>query len=122
MSELRSVIEALGAEVLTELPDATIEQDFAELHVAGELLELQRLRRLREIERRGTFGRDGHLSIAAWLADTFRLSWGAARASVRTAKALEQMPVTSQAVSSAALSLCGARVLPAAQQTNATVF
>lgn len=31
MSELRSTIDALRAEVLAELPDARIEEDFAEL-------------------------------------------------------------------------------------------
>ena len=69
MSELRSVLEAFRAEVLPELPDARIEEDFAEIQRVGELLELERLRRLAEIERRGLFARDGHLSAAAWLVD-----------------------------------------------------
>jgi len=32
MSELRSAIEAFRSETLAELPDAPIEEDFAELH------------------------------------------------------------------------------------------
>src|SRR6184192_2995877 len=71
MSELRSAIESLRAETLAELPDARIEEDFAELHRVVDQLEVERLRRLAEIERRGLFSRDGHLSAAAWLAGGF---------------------------------------------------
>ena len=39
MSELRSAIEGLRAETLPELPDARIEEDFAELQRALELLD-----------------------------------------------------------------------------------
>src|SRR3954451_15456803 len=98
MSELRSALESLRAEVLPELPDARLEEDFAELHRVGELLELERLRRLAEIERRGLFGRDGHLSATAWLAERVGVAWGPARASTRTARALEHMPVTRDAL------------------------
>ena len=65
MSELRSVVDSLRAEALPELPDARIEEDFAELQRVVELLEAERLRRLAEIERRGLFQRDGHLSAAS---------------------------------------------------------
>jgi len=65
VSELRSVVDSLRAEVLPELPDARIEEDFAELQRVVELLEVERLRRLAEIERRGIFQRDGHLSAAS---------------------------------------------------------
>src|SRR2546427_11247704 len=98
MSELRSALESLRAEVLPELPDARIEEDFAELQRAGELIELERLRRLAEIQRRGLFTRDGHLSAAAWLVDRFRIGWGSARGAARTARALDQMPLTQRAV------------------------
>jgi hypothetical protein len=94
MSELRSTIEELRSETLSELPDARIEEDFSELHRAVELLEVERSRRLAEIDRRGIYERDGHLSAASWLAKTHRVSWGAARERVRTARALEEMPET----------------------------
>jgi len=92
MSEFRSAIEALQAEGLAELPDARIEEDFAELLRVGELLEVERLRRLAEIERRRLFERDGHLSTASWLASSHKVGWGAARDHVRMARALEEMP------------------------------
>jgi hypothetical protein len=72
MSELRSAIEELRSEALADLPDGRIEDDFTELQRAAELLEVERLRRLAEIERRATYQRDGHLSAASWLASRFR--------------------------------------------------
>src|SRR6266550_9632715 len=98
MSELRSAVEALRSEALPDLPDARIEEDFAELQRVCELLELERLRRLAEIERRRLFERDGHLSAAAWLAHTFKVAWGPAREQLRIARGLEEMPKTRQAL------------------------
>ena len=97
MSELRSAIEALRLETLPEMPDARLEEDFAELQRASELIDAERLRRLAEIDRRAAYRRDGHLSTAGWLASTCKLSWGMARNEVRMARALEDMPVTSGA-------------------------
>ena len=65
----------------------------------SELLEVERLRRLAEIERRFLYVRDGHLSAASWLADRFRVTWSVARSSTRVARALEQMPATREAQS-----------------------
>ena len=87
MSELRSAVESLRGEVLPDLPDARIEDDFTELQRVAELLEIERLRRLAELERRRLFERDGHLSAVSWLASAHKVSWGAARDNVRTARA-----------------------------------
>src|SRR5437867_5118442 len=112
MSELRSALESLRAEVLPELPDARIEEDFAEIQRVGELLELERLRRLTEIERRGLFARDGHLSAAAWLVDRFRLAWGSARVAPRTARPLAQMPLPRRPLQAGEVPLPAPRGLP----------
>jgi hypothetical protein len=97
MSELRSTIEAFESDSLAELPDARIEEDFAELHRAIERLEVQRLRRLAEIDRRRLHERDGHLSAAGWLATAHRVPWGRARADLQTARSLGSMPLTRRA-------------------------
>ncbi|HEU4528422.1 MAG TPA: hypothetical protein VFT80_10900 [Actinomycetota bacterium] len=55
MSELRSAIELYRRDVLAELPDARLEEDFAELQRAIEQIEAERLRRLAEIDRRRCF-------------------------------------------------------------------
>jgi hypothetical protein len=69
-----------------------------ELQKAIEALEVERLRRLFEIDRRRIYERDGHLSAASWLTSTHKVGWGAARESARAARALEQMPRTRQAL------------------------
>jgi Domain of unknown function (DUF222)/HNH endonuclease len=122
MSELRSAVEMLRAESLADLPDARIEDDFAELHRSVEQLEVERLRRLAEIERRRLFERDGHLSTAAWLVAKFKVAWGIAREYVRVARALEAMPVTRQAVEEGDVSLSSARVLAMAHDADPDAF
>jgi hypothetical protein len=64
VSELRSAVAVLRTENLADMPDGRIEEDFAELQRAAELIDAERLRRLVEIERRGLYTRDGHLSAA----------------------------------------------------------
>ncbi len=122
MSELRSAVESLRAEVLPDLPDARIEDDFTELQRVAELLEIERLRRLAELDRRRVFERDGHLSAGSWLASTYKLSWGAARDNVRTARALEEMPETRRALDAGDLSMSAVRVLVRARDADLEAF
>jgi hypothetical protein len=122
MSELRSAVDALRSETLPELPDARIEEDFTELQRAVELLEVERLRRLAEIDRRRLFERDGHLSAASWLASTFKVAWGTAREHLRIARALEEMPQTRQALDAGELSMSAVRVLVATRDADPSAF
>jgi len=122
MSELRSVVESLRSESLPELPDALLEEDFAELHRAVEQLEVERLRRLAELDRRQLFQRDGHLSAASWLADTFKVAWGTAREHVRIARGLDEMPETRRALDAGELSMSAVRVLCQARRTDPEAF
>jgi hypothetical protein len=122
MSELRSTIESLRAEELRELPDVRIEDDFAELQYASEAIEVERLRRLAELDRRGIFQRDGHLSTASWLARTFRLAWGHAREQVRLARALQEMPETRHAVEEGEISFSAVRLLVSARDAEPEAF
>lgn len=110
MSELRSAVGALQAEILSELPDARIEENFAELQRTAELLELERLRRLAEIERRGLHERDGHLSVASWLASKFKVAWATARDNARVARGLDHMSLTRRALEEGELSVSAARL------------
>ena len=122
VSELGSMIDALRAETLPELPDARLEEDFFELHRAVEQLEAERLRRLGEIDRRRLYERNGHLSGASWLASRFGVAWGAARSSVGMARALEQMPGTRGALEAGEVSLSAVRVLVEAYQGDPEPF
>ena len=122
MSELRSALEAFRADDLSGQPDARLGEDFAELQRVVEIAERERLRRLAEIERRGIFGRDGHLSAASWLASSFKVGWGAAKEQVRTARGLEGMPETSKALDAGELSLSAAKVLVQAREADPDAF
>jgi hypothetical protein len=122
MSELRSVIDELRAEVLAELPDARIEEDFAELQRAGEQLELERLRRLAEWSGGGPSSETATSSAASWLAAEFKVGWGSAREQVRTARALEDMPETRRAIEEGDVSMSGARVLVTARDADPEEF
>jgi hypothetical protein len=122
VSELRSALDGFRLDTLAELPDARLEQDFAELQRVSEVIDAERLRRLAEIDRRTTYRRDGHLSAAAWLASTFKMSWGAARSEVRMARALEDMPVTRRALEDGEVSMSAARVLVDARDADHEAF
>lgn len=122
MSEFRSAIEAFQSETLETLPDARVEEDFAEIQRGMELLEVERLRRLAEIDRRRVFERDGHLSAAAWLSKTHKQGWGSARESVRVARALEQMPQTSAALEAGDISMSALRVLARLREADPEAF
>jgi hypothetical protein len=104
------------------MPDARIEEDFAELHRAIERLELQRLRRLAEIDRRRLHERDGHLSAASWLAQNHRVSWGRARTDLQTARALDSMPATRRALIDGRISFGAARLLVETRKAEPTAF
>jgi hypothetical protein len=122
VSELRSVVEAFRGEALADLPDARVEEDFAELQRAVELLEAERLRRLAEIDRRGLHERDGFLSAASWLASSHRVAWGDARAELRIARALRDMPRSLAALQEGEVSMSAIKVLAAARQTDPSAF
>jgi hypothetical protein len=107
---------------LPDLPDARIEDDFAELQNVIEQLEVERLRRIAEIDRRRLFERDGHLSVGAWLTTTFKVGWGVARDQVRTARALEAMPATRVALEAGDVSMSAVRVLVAAREADPPAF
>src|SRR5882672_2661463 len=122
MSELRSAVESFRCETLSSLPDARLEEDFAELRHIVDRLELEAHRRLAEIDRRRLFERDGHLSVAAWLAAAFKMSWGMARDQVRTARALDEMPATRTAVEAGDVSMGSARALVVAREADPSSF
>jgi hypothetical protein len=74
--------------------DNELEADFAELERAARAVEAELGRRAAEIDRRGSFRRDGYLSISSWLAHRFGMAFSAATQLVRVGRALEQMPDT----------------------------
>jgi hypothetical protein len=122
LSQLMPVAEALATRPLADLPDALIEEEFVAAHRVRELLDMGTLRLLSEIDRRGTYERDGHLSAAGWLVAKFKMAWGAARDMLRVARALAEMPETRRAVEAGDVSMSGARLLARARDADADAF
>jgi Domain of unknown function (DUF222) len=122
MGELRSAIEALQAEDLHRVSDEQLETDFAELQRAAQALESERMRRLSEIHRRQSHRRDGYLSTASWLVGRHRLGWAAASKEIRTARSLERMPHTQEALATGELTSSAVQMLVSARQAHPAQF
>jgi hypothetical protein len=120
--QVDDLVSLLRAQDLGELPDAHIEEDFATLQRYGDRLEAERLRRLGEIERRRVHERDGHLSAVSWLANVHGVARSSAAADVRTARALEQMPVARAALERGELTVQAVRALGAARGFDVEAF
>ena len=122
MIELRSAIDALAAEDLAAVSDEQLEADFSELQRAGQALEAERLRRLSEIHRRQSHRREGYLTTASWLVARHRLGWTAASKEIRTARSLERMPHTKEALATGDLSSSAVQMLVWARQSHPAQF
>ena len=122
MSELRSAIEALQIEDVRSVSDEQLEADFAELQRCAQALEAERLRRLSEIHRRQSHQREGYLSTASWLVDRHRLGWTAASKEIRTARSLERMPRTKEALATGELTSSAVQMLVWARQAHPAQF
>jgi len=122
MNTLRSSIDELQAEDLRFAGDEQLETDFGELERAADLLLAERARRLAEIDRRGSYRRDGCLSVSSWLAQRFRMAFSAAAAQVRVARALEEMPATRHALREGEIIRSALRVLVGAREGHLEGF
>jgi hypothetical protein len=107
---------------LPQLPDARVEENFAELQRAAELLDAERLRHLAEIDRRRLYERDGYPSAASWLAASHKVAWGIAREQVRVARAFEDMPQTRRALEVGDISMSAVRLLATARDADPDTF
>jgi hypothetical protein len=115
-------LHRLRDEHLGDVGDARLVDDLAALQRAVHDLELERLRRLAEVERRGLFARDGHLSAASWVAARFRVAWGEAKRDASMARSLDDMPSTRRALEAGEMSLSAARVLAKIRQVDPVAF
>ncbi|MGH2650573.1 MAG: DUF222 domain-containing protein [Actinomycetota bacterium] len=122
MSTLRSALDELGAEDLRYASDDVLEADVAELERTAGAVEVELARRAAEIDRRGSFRRDGYLSISSWLAHRFRMAFSAATQLVRVARAFEHIPRTREALATGEISRSAVAVLVAAHETDPGEF
>lgn len=108
-------MDELRAEDLRFVGDEVLATDLDELERASRIIEAERARRLAEFERRGSFALDGHLSMSSWLAHRHRVAHSAAASQMRLARALDAMPMTSEALASGELSSTAVALLLSAR-------
>jgi hypothetical protein len=106
----------------SRLADAEAAEGFAQLQRISELVEAKRLRWLGDQDRRASWRADGYLSSAAWLADRFRVSHGAAKGQVKVAQALEAMPEVREAFAAGEVSSSAVQVLAEARGEHPGAF
>ena len=104
------------------LGDGELEEGLVEVHRTLEMLQAAWLGYVAEFDRRGRFGRDGTLSVSAWLVRRCRLAWSVARERVGVARSLQQMPLTEQAYREGDLTFSHLRVLVRAREAQPEAF
>jgi hypothetical protein len=77
---------------------------------------------LAEVERRALHSRDGQLSTAAWVAMRHGIPAGAAEAQMRTARALEEMPLVADALGRGEIPTAAADALARARERAPDAF
>jgi hypothetical protein len=122
VSTLRSVFEEYQAVDPELASDEELESDLDEFEWAADMIESLRGRRIAEVDRRCSYRKDGHLSMASWLADRYRLAFAAAAFRVRMARALSSMPATREALARGEVSRFAARVLVEGREGRAEEF
>ena len=122
MSMLRSAIEELTTEPLSDVDDAQLEADLVEMRRTVERLESEFVRRVAEVDRRASYSRDGILSTTAFLKHRCGMAASTARERVRVARALEDMPHTSAAFATGDLGYAKVRLLTTAVSTDPATF
>src|ERR671924_595873 len=116
MSELRSALDGLLVVDDAALSDDQLVADLDEVERATRQLETIRARRLGELERRQVWSRDGHFSLASWLATRHRVAPSTAASHVRMARALEAMPVAADALATGDVSSSAITLLASARE------
>lgn len=111
MSGLRSYLDELQADALATVHDDQLLADVIELAVGEEQMRAERLRRLAELDRRGSVEQVGYLSTASWLRDRARVSGQAAHHEVGIARSLDDMPLAARAHREGAFGSAHLRIL-----------
>src|SRR5918994_1158835 len=122
MSTLRSALDELRSNDVFAQSDDVLASDLHELEHATRVVEVERGRRVAELERRGTYARDGHLSLASWLAARHRVAPSTAAGHVRMARALEAMPVAAEALVAGDVSSSAITLLASAREEAPDAF
>jgi hypothetical protein len=116
MSTLRSVCDELRIRDLRAVSDDELASYLDDLEHTDRFVDAERARALAELERRELVARDGHLSLESWVVARHGVAPSTAAGHVRMARALEQMPVTAEALAGGEVSSAAVSLLASAQE------
>jgi hypothetical protein len=122
MSTLRSVCDELRIRDLRAVSDDELASYLDDLEHTDRFVDAERARALAELERREVVARDGHLSVASWVVARHGVAPSTAAGHVRMARALEQMPVTAEALAGGEVSSAAVSLLASAQEAAPEQF
>jgi hypothetical protein len=122
MGGLRSAVDDLANEDISRISDDALEASLHELERAQSAIDAERARRVGEVERRGTFRRDGFLSSTSWLAARLRVGGGVAAGYVRWSRVLRRAGMTRRALTAGDITSSAATTLIAAAEIDAHAF
>ncbi|HWO71597.1 MAG TPA: DUF222 domain-containing protein [Actinomycetota bacterium] len=121
MSGIRSALEELAAEDVRFASDGELVEGLREIERAVSALEVERARRVSELEERGVAAREG-LSVTSFLADRFRMAPSWAARYVAWARALARAPRTREALAQGEIHPSAAAVLLQARGSSEELF
>ena len=122
MSTVRSALDELRGEDLSLCSHGELEDRLVELRRVSGAVEAETARTVAEIERRGAYGGDGHLSLTSWVDSRLRTGWGEAARHVRLARSLQDMPVTRGALAEGEVSAAAVSTLVDAREDHPEEF
>ena len=112
LTRLSVALDELADERLDDAPATDLPSRLIQLQRAASRLHAEVLRTTERVDRYGEWERDGAVSAAAWLRHTTRISEGAARYQVRTARALAGLlPQTAAALAAGDINVEHVRVI-----------
>ena len=122
VSTLRSALDEYRSLTVSAAPDGVLEEDLDELEHASRVIEAERARRIAEVERRGSFRREGALSVTSWLATRYDHGHRAAARHVRRARGLRDIAILGEWLASGQISAQVADLLLEARSSDPELF
>jgi len=122
LKHLAAAVDEVTSEDLDRVFDDQAETGVVVIHRLITELEAEWLCRVGDVERRDTYENQGYTSLAAWLAERCRITFGRAKHTVGIARALGEMPQTRAAFENGDLDLTVVRQLVNVRAGREEVF
>ncbi|HEY1332069.1 MAG TPA: DUF222 domain-containing protein, partial [Actinomycetota bacterium] len=122
MSSIRSAVEDVCSRSVDDLAGAALEEELDELTWVERAVAARRLALIARIDRVRPYVSEGFLSTSSWVAVRYHESSSVATENVKTARALEEMPATREALGEGEISGSSVRVLVGAHDSSPEPF